>query len=239
MLTTTYIQTIGKSIEEHRQFKRADFKIDYETEKVGSATRVRLEIIYLFEPKYRFLATIPVTNRSFESIDIKNCPGEMFESETLSIDDSSGLLTVIKKWISRVDAEIKNLPLRREIELQQQQIAEILEQLEDIPGTYFSKEEGETLREKLAELEQKLIDNQKTATQEAATLKANTEQIVKDMSVLKASIDTLSKKGWTKAFVSRTFEWLKDPTNRKVLKAGAEVAKELLLEAGDHLHKGQ
>ena len=63
------------------------------------------------------------------------------------------------------------------------------------------------------------------------------DELANEMSVLKENVDVLNKRGGAKALGTRTFEWAKDPANRKLLKSGAEVAKELLLPGDINLPK--
>jgi hypothetical protein len=56
------------------------------------------------------------------------------------------------------------------------------------------------------------------------------------LSVLKENINVLNKRGWAKSFVTRTFEWAKDPNNARLLKSGVEIARNLLLP-GDQAPK--
>jgi hypothetical protein len=48
--------------------------------------------------------------------------------------------------------------------------------------------------------------------------------------MLKETAEPLSKPHWLNALLGRTFNWLKDPANQKLLRSGAEVAHALLDE---------
>lgn len=239
MLTNNYLATIGKTIEEIATFKRSDFKLNVNPQKIGGADLLTLDISYLYEPRYRFVAKIPGTVNKYNPIAITNCPGEVFDNEQFGIESTSMLLPSIRDWLKRVQAEIKNIPIQRELEQQQQQIQDILTKLEDLPNEYFSREEGDSLKQKLDELEARLVDNLKNSEKQESEVRASVAGIVKDMNVLKENIATMNKRSWAGAFTVRALEWLKDPMNRKVLKSGAEVAKDLLLEAGKHIPDGQ
>ena len=113
----------------------------------------------------------------------------------------------------------------------------MFEQHGNIPTDYFSRQEAEHLRNRLDELEARLKQNLQDTIEDQTEMQTRIDELANEMSVLKENVDVLNKRGWAKALVTRTFEWAKDPANRKLLNSGAEVAKELLLPGDINLPK--
>ncbi len=243
MFREEYLSQINKTILEVKQFKENDFSLETRAKpRNDSNYEYILEITYRFQPEFRLYAYMVLSRlveREDVSINISVCPGIMFKNEKISEISPSNLIKQIKEWLNRIQAELASIPAQREIAEQREQLQSVLEQLQSLPDEYFSREEGEQLRVKLEELEQKLIDNLQKNVDNEVLLKQEVDAITNDMIVLKNDIQVLSKRGWAGAFVARTFEWLKNPGNAKLLSSGAKIAKELLTEASDHLKNGQ
>jgi len=161
----------------------------------------------------------------------------MFTTERIGAVWANQLNGYIKDWLKRLDEELSSIPLQRQIEEQHQEIQLIFEQLRDIPKDFISKQEAEGLSARLDELETRLTKNLQETVADQAELETKIKTISDDMSLLKENMNVLNKRNWAKALVTRTFEWAKDPVNRKLLKSGAEVAKELLLPGDINLPK--
>jgi hypothetical protein len=231
MIRQHYLTQVNRLIVEHKRFKESDFRVlikDVETKYI-------LEITYSYEPEYQFIASMYLSGDVVQGeveITVTASPGEIFKREKTENVRPNQLNSHIKAWLTRLINELVSVPIQRQIEEQQREIENILGQLDDVPKEYFSRQEAEDLRFRLEEMEARLTSNLQETVTNQAELKTRVKAISDDMAILKENINVLNKRGWAKSLVTRTFEWVKDPANRKVLKAGAEVAKELLLEAG-------
>jgi hypothetical protein len=240
MIRTYYLTQVNKLIVEQKRFRETDFILALKNPD-GTNEHI-LEITYCYEPEYNFIASMRVSGDVIKEdvrVTISMCPGTIFKREKASAITPDMLNEQIKLWLVRLSNELSSIPIQREVAEQRERLENILEQLQDIPKEYFSKEEGERLKSKLEELEDRLTANLANTVEDQAQVQSKVEVIISDISLLKENVAILNKQGWAKSFVTRTFEWLKDPTNRKVLTSGAEVAKELLLEAGKHIPDGK
>jgi antirestriction protein ArdC len=125
-------------------------------------------------------------------------------------------------------------PIVRQVEEQERLLDDLMQQVQGLPDEYFSKDEAQDLVRRLEELEHRLSDNLAANINDKAQLNSQIQAIVSDIQMLKDNIGSLKKPGWAKALMVRAAEWIKVPANRQLLRSGAEVAKELLLEAGKH-----
>jgi phosphoglycerate-specific signal transduction histidine kinase len=108
-----------------------------------------------------------------------------------------------------------------------------------LPEEYFSKEEAEQLQERLTDLEKRLTENLSQNVKDNKELSAKIESVRSDIQMLKDNVQNLTKPKLMTALLARTFDWLKDPVNRKLITSGAQVAKDILLESGHHSATGQ
>lgn len=234
MIRKHYLTQVGQLITEQKRFRETDFSINVTNQQ----TLYRLEITYSYEPDYQFIARMALDGEVVQgdvAIEVVACPGGMFKRERYEGVKPAQLNEHIKNWLQRLSNELSSVPIQRQVEEQQREIQHILEQLEDVPKEYFTKQEAEGLRLKLEEMEARLVDNLQSSIANQTELDKKVKSITSDMSYLKENMATLNKQGWAKSFVRRTFEWAKDPVNRNVLTAGVQATKELLLEAGKHI----
>ena len=103
----------------------------------------------------------------------------------------------------------------------------------NLPNEYFTREEAEKLKAKLADLEAALTDNQRKNNEDKAQMENAISSIHLDIQVLTENVGGLTKQGWFKSYLARALNWTKDPSNRKLLKDGGSPAVGLLKEAGE------
>jgi len=227
MLRKHYLTELNGLITKQKRFKDTDFGV-----LVGDDRgRYKLQITYLYEPDYQFTALIKLAADGVQGnadVEIVANPGNIFNKERFETTVRY-LNDQIEHWLSRLANELSSVPIQRQVEEQRQQIQDILNQLGDFPKEYFSQQEAETVRGKLDDLEARLIKNLEENETNRQGLEAKIKTIEADMIVLKDNMQVLNKGGWAKSFVIRAYEWSKDPLNRKLLKSGVEVAKELLV----------
>ena len=251
MIRKHYLTQIGSMINEHGRFKEADFWTTFEPREAARdaeieegvedrETQYALEITYCYEPQYKFIATMrPSDEQTPRSIytTVTASPGHLLVTETATNVPAHQLSDYIRGWLQRLDEELSSVPLQRQLEEQHREIESIFKQLDQIPKDFISRQEAEVLRGRLDDLEARLIQNLQETVADQEELENKIKAISDDMSTLKENMQALNKRGWAKSVVTRAFEWAKDPANRRVLKSGAELAKDLFLEAGDQAPK--
>jgi ABC-type phosphate transport system auxiliary subunit len=157
-------------------------------------------------------------------------PGEINNFETFTVKDKAEFLDAIKIWVSILASELEGIPERRELEEQRAKLEDLLKSTSEMADTFFSKEEADSMMVRLQDLEEQM----KRQLEEAAKSKEEADIKIKvlreEFEVLKASLGYMTKKNWAKSAMVKVFEWMKDPTNRKLLKSGADAARILLGE---------
>jgi len=208
-----------------RYFTEHDFVIVSDGRKDRS---IALKIQYRHEPRFAFTAVLPATFVRDGDIFVTAVPGSIAESEQAEVFGKEGLLLRVAQWVEHVRAELKALPTARELERERARIDALIAQVSKLPDEYFTKEEGDRLKARLDELEKRFVENVRTTTKGTGEAKLKIEQLRTEFDMLKATVDVLKKPGWAASFAARCGRWLRDPSNRALLKDGADVARKLL-----------
>jgi hypothetical protein len=229
MLRANVVRQILTTLEKNPKFRAEDFSVD----QSATGETLTLIITYRYEDSYAFRAMIPLTDKQQFVIAANMSPGNLLAEETGAYGSTASLLTGIKNWVIRIDQELQAVPANRELAAQQQAIEDLVETIAGLSDEYFTREEADDLLRRLDELEAQLAQNVRERVTNKKERDSKIERIHADVESLKEKVVVLKKSGWLKAAGVKTLGWLKDPTNRALLKSGAEVTKSLLLGSGD------
>jgi hypothetical protein len=155
-------------------------------------------------------------------------PGDLFSAEHTSVPDATALLAAIRRWVDRIETELAQRPLNREVRRQQGELEKLAKQFDTLPDDYFTREEARDLRFRLDEFEKQLAAQMRQSAENKRESDAALSSLHVDISQLKERIDVLTKKGWSKFLLVRLARWASDPRNRDLLASGAETVKNLL-----------
>ena len=242
MLRPRTLAEIQHVIAESGYFKVADFSLT----STDSPEGTRLKIEYQYDPVYVFDVVVPsekttgksvlvwLDGGSYFSVVGHASPGELSAVEPVGFKGLDGLREGIAEWLKRLRTELQTEPVIRQFAEQEQALADLLQQVQDLPDVYFSKEEAQDLVRRLEELERQLAENLSQNVADKNELASRVAAIHADIEMLKQNVGNIKKPGWARALVIRAAEWAKDPLNRQLLRNGAEVARDLLLEAQKH-----
>jgi hypothetical protein len=242
MLRFQTLTEIQSEIAASNYFRIADFSFKQDEGSLGTVLR----ITYQYNPAHHLVVTVPRTKSEQDSVNAfiqaprlftiegEVSPGELSVSEPVTFQGMGQLKQGISAWLKRVLTEIQTAPEMRRIAEQERQLAEFLLQMQALPDEYFSKEEATVWVAKLEDLERRLEENLVSSVSNKEQLAAQIKALKADIQMLKDNIETLKKPGWVQALCVRSFEWMKVPENRVLLRAGAEVVKGLLPEHAGH-----
>lgn len=156
--------------------------------------------------------------------EIEFSPGEVLTKEATNLDLSrfeDHISMHIHNWLHRIKRDMLNPIERRFVDNRIQEFKEEVEgKLEEIEDDYFTKDEGDELRERLEQLE-KMISEMDSQEE----LKAEISKMKEELEFLKATIDTLTKKKWFKNALLKFWSWGQKEENRKLIESGVEVVK--------------
>lgn len=153
-------------------------------------------------------------------------PGKVLTEETVELNLSifeNRIEKYIYSWLPRIKRDMINPVEKRFVDSSIQEFrSEIENKLSEIDDGYFTKEEGELLRERLEQLENIISerDSQEELQSEVAKMKEEIE-------FLKATVDTLSKKKWFRNALIKIWTWGQKDENRKLIETSVETIKSI------------
>ncbi|GEM_PF-3674540 len=241
MINNTFLIEIKSKIDNNNKFSSNDFKIFYKNPY--------LNIIYIYDDKYYFKVKIPqyasriIKTEKYGSgilagereIEIKQyeftgttSPGNFSIKEELNLKGKSDLFEELEYWLINLWEEITISPEIRRINEIEEEINKINQNFENISEDNFSKDEIETLKEKLDILEQQFNEKLEAEIEDKENLKNNLRELHNEIEKLKFQSQILNKKNWFKSFGGKIFTWISKEENRKFLKDTGEFIKPLL-----------
>lgn len=178
-------------------------------------------IISIYYDEYFF----KVGTKSLDSLEIVFSPGVVRdqESDEISLDHFEMKIgTIIHKWLGRIKRDLLT-PIQKRFVIEQLDKfrAEMNDKLKDMDDTFFSADEGRQLKEKLDELEANFVQ----ASQENEEIKDELAQLKSEISFLKQTINTMSKKKWLGHALMKLFTWSQKKENQMLIKSGVEAVK--------------
>lgn len=234
MLRNRTLVQLNEIFQNSKYFRWDDFKLQTSDTNSGSL----LTIKYLYDPAFCLTVRVPTEKTAFGNsqsqfvINGEVCPGELNRKEPVSFMGLEGLRAGLESWLNRIRGENESGPVIRQMREQEEQIAALRGELASVPDEFFSREEAADLKTRLDDLERRLIENLKKNTKDKNEVADRISQISADIQMLKDTMNAVPKSSWAGAVCSRAFGWLKDPVNRQLITSGAQVATELLLDAG-------
>jgi len=226
------LNQINAALSQSGYYKAADFTVTAKE----SSKQTQLIIEYKYNPAFFFHAAIPLerTTVGAFSIGLRYTPGELNSTETGSVQNLDGLTGAISNWTDRMRGESLATPEMRALEEQQRLLAELTNGMSQVPNEYFTQDEAKEMRVRLDAFEEKLAKNLEENTENKDELAKKIKELTADVQMLRDNLSALTKQNWAVALCTRAFGWLKDPSNQKLLKSGAEVVHIFLEDGKPH-----
>ena len=195
-------------------FRYEDFNIEEKEEE-----DIYIKINYNNFYYYIFL-------NKFENVfDIYCKPGLVLSEESCSLDMGhfeGGIEMNIRKWLIRTKNEMLNPVQERYINSKIQNFRKELDaKLNEIEDTFFTKEEGEKLKERLDILEQMISEEKFKNTD----LQSEIDKMRSEIEFLKDTVDKIEKKKWIKNAILKIWSWGQNPENKQLIEAGVSTIK--------------
>ena len=220
-LTSTFSQEIEGKLNT-QYFLSEDFNIKTQ----NYSNYVLLTITYIYIQEYEFTGYV---YKDEEKFSIKFSPGTI--TLTVVRNDLSKHLFMhsIGEWLNNIYTEMAKTPIARQVNDQAEMLKSFQEKIHSmgVEGEdYFTKEEGEELRQKLGELEE-LLKNSVIEKAENNSLKENELRKLKsEIEVLKNHLEVLNRKNWFLSFSARLFNWFR--RNPELARKLAGFSREML-----------
>lgn len=225
MIRQSIKNEIYKSLD-YSIFRRDDFEITEDIEDEEYTLNIKKDEFYF---KMHFFD-------SSDKYTICCSPGQIthkYQIEKKIIYFLSNLRADIREWLERVEVELLEPVNVRYINASIESfIKDLDEKLQEVDDTYFSKEEGTQLAERLDKLEE-MIKSREEVEQENKQLSSEINKIKKELEFLKATINNTTKRKWLKAMLLKINAWRKDPNNQEIIKLGMEGVKAIAQNVPD------
>jgi hypothetical protein len=194
-------------------FRFEDFKV---VEVNASESILQIENgEYYFKMKFEL---------EMEYCEIRFSPGKVFKEEKWDIElplFENVILNHLHDWLNGIKDDMLNPIEKRFIDDSIQKFREEIEsKFEEIEDGFFTKDEGDILRERLEQIENIILERD---SQEE--LQAEISKMKEEIQFLKATIDTLTKKKWLKNALIKMWSWGQKEENRKLIESGLEAVK--------------
>jgi hypothetical protein len=200
MIRSTLLNEITQILNT-KYFSYNDF--DIESLSVYDGTKVNIEYRYI--NNFNFSFTIP---NSLESkIKVERRPGILVGYEVEYLSEKDEVLAELEDWLIAINEEMGLMPFAREIHETKTKFSILEEKFNEIPDQYFTKEEGEKLKQTLEAIELEFEQKLREELANKMNLEEEITQMKADMEQLKTHVEILSRRGWIKSFGTKLYTW--------------------------------
>lgn len=235
MIREKFLKDISTTINNHKRFESYDFDITpYSQNKSGPT---KLKITYKMSPKYQIEIVIPNTKTKVQGAYVESdeyvfkcdkCPGKVAYQESINCNGEEDLHKNLKIWLDCIWDELVSNPILKSIKSQEEKVEELFKKFDLIDDEPFNSQEVEELRKKLDDLESMLKTEIESSKKNKEELENEIDNLHSDIETLKVTINSFTRKGWIKSFTTKIFKWTSNSENRKMLKDGYTLIKEIL-----------
>jgi hypothetical protein len=183
-------------------FSQNDFDLDTSSSYGGS---VAVKLTYRYLDTFRFSFNLSKTANS--QIKVDRCPGAFIENENVTLNDKDEVLSEITDWIRAIKEEMYSSPIAKEFEKTKEKILEMEQKFSNIPDQYFTKEEGDLLKQRLDKVEVEFEEKLREEHETNSNLEREIREMKADMEQLKIQIQALTKQNWFKSFGTKLHGW--------------------------------
>lgn len=210
-------QIIGKL--ERYSFSANEFVIDEWEDVIDKETAV--SITYRFIEEFKFKFTLP--QEEAELFQIERKPGKHVTKDTLRVTSVHSIMNEMDEWLVSIREEMKFMPFTRDFEETKERLAKMEKKFDEVPKEYFSREEGDLLKQRLEEIELKFEEQLKEELDGKEELQKELDKMKADMKELKFQVDILDHRGWLKSFGTKIYNWGKTYPKTTAILLGATV----------------
>ncbi|HYL99066.1 MAG TPA: hypothetical protein VEZ90_08945 [Blastocatellia bacterium] len=225
------LNTSGFRIED---FTVTSNKEDTDTGK-GKRESVFLTIRYNFDERYSFHAVETVTLTNDLGFNVIRKPGRFLETETHTVTPDA-MVSLLPGWLNAISEDMAARPWNRDLSGLRETVENILRETSELADDYFTKEEGDGLKLRLSELEARLKNEIGQTSEGQAANRASLDELQRDFSQLRTTVDGLTKKNWAGQAIVRVNAWMRIPAVKALLSAGANALVKGLIGDGSDAH---
>jgi len=229
MLRAAVKHGISSALSSRTGFEVWDFEITVEQ---PSADTTVVAIRYRYHPGLSFNVTIEATPDESGvptyRISAETVPGEVGQTEKLSLAGRSELFAAVERWTDRIEEELYARPLNRVLEAQQRAIAYLEKHLLDIPDDRMTRDRIDEYRGRLRRLQTAVVAILARPGEPAAAAAERAEAVRREFECLHARVEVLGERSFLHAVLVRLVKYFWDDENLRIVEAGSRAAQEFL-----------
>jgi len=222
MLRNSILVNIKQALNGHDRFEEYDFQITDNSNSESS----QVQINYLGKPEY-FIA-FWIAQVSTAPINGKMSPGYITMIEEFIIGGVEAMHEKIYDWQCEIWAEFEIDPIIRKQNEQQKILDEILEKFDTFSTEYFSKEEGEELKDRLDEVERKYRDMIANLISDTKEREDRIQNLEKDIETLKATVNVVNAGYWKRSMLGKMVKWVVNKENQDGVKGLIDLGSQVI-----------
>ena len=234
MIRATVMKTVVDALSSHPYLACEDFLLAPYKNKDGDPC---LSITYRYDEQFSFKFHVPKakqprpgTNAYFYYFSCTVAPGREAAEEIITAEERTGLTAEINDWLRCLHEDVLSMPMRQ-FEVHSSAIEELRQRLDGLPNAPISKEDISLFREGLEQVKIELGAQLGREVEDKEELKIKVAELERDIEFLRQSLDAMSKRNWSEAFIVRVQKW-KDKFGLRQLAAGGRVLQLLPLPPG-------
>lgn len=227
MLRSKFLNTFYDLIEAHGKFISTQFEV----KSVGKENNfVDVYMVFKENPQYQINFHINQSNDKQTDDWGDMCPGDLMMFEGFSFDNIRNVHGIVLNWLDNIWEELTSSNSHRKNLEREELINEFIEKFGPLNDEHFTEAEEIVVKSKLDLVEEQLKELIEKNSKDKAELQEKLDHLHKDFENLKQSIPIYKKKGWVRNYASKIVKWSLDAENRKLLKEGYDLVKNILPE---------
>ncbi|POZ57200.1 hypothetical protein LYSIN_01984 [Lysinibacillus sphaericus] len=227
-LTNAFLQEVEYELNGNYFFVE-----DFIIETRNYQSFIELNIVYIYLPQYKFEGEIYKDEARFK---VEFNPGTVTTIVKRDQLSKYEFLSSIREWLKNTHTEMTKTPIARQVNNHEELLKLIQEKVNSMGENgerFFTKEEGEELRNKLNELEELYKKSVVEQYENKQTQEKELQKFNFELNTLRNHLEVLNRKNWFLSFSVRLFNWIK--RNPDVTRRVAGFSRELLPEEAKNI----
>ena len=226
MIRPALLRDISVALQSHSYLSQEDFILQ-EFESQAGSPAIRIQCRYDTTLFFRFGIPTKRTDNDEYIFHVSVRPGHESIEESLSTRSRHELISELREWLGRLYEDMVSLPIVRQFKEHARAIDQLQERLEKMPDEPISQADIETYREDLEKLKTEIFERLEEEFDDTQQLKAKVDDLTRDIDLLKATLNSLTKRKWGELLFSRLHKWTGRVTLRQI-SAGTKALKLLI-----------
>ena len=226
MIRPTLLRDISFALQSHPYLSQEDFITQESESRAGTPA---IEIKYRYDTTLFFKFGIPTKRNGDDeyifSVSVR--PGHESIEESLSTRSRQELTTELREWLGRIYEDMVSAPIVRQFQEHARTIDQLKERLDTIPDELISQADIETYKEDLEKLKAEIFARLEKEFDNTEQLRTKVDDLTRDIDLLKATLNSMTKRKWGELLFSRLDKWTGRVTFRQI-SAGTKALRLLM-----------